>query len=337
MPFDHGCRTPPPQTRRAPRPAAGGVGVPTAARALIPAPPTQRSLRTAASRLRRILRHTRAQQPRPTSATPTLPNHPQARAEACCDLLRGEWEYPLQLGRLALKAYAAGAANDDTKSVPDGAVSEGAGAPPGEAGAGARGAWLAAAAARLSLYATACRLASEGGGQLHPLVRLHGARLKMLAAAARLLRGDGDGHGNGDDAGGQGGSGGSGGDVAAALALVAAAARHCFGRDAAERLAAMRAPPAGGRSGGGSSSGGSSGGAPARGRRARRGAAADRPPATAAAALGPAWAAAVGAAVRVAADDCTAALRYCQQRYALPGQLHAAAYRLARGLALMGR
>jgi hypothetical protein len=183
----------------------------------------------------------------------------QARLEACRDLLRGEWQYALFLGRAAAKARGPG--------------------------------WRRAA---LSLYAAACRLsagaleaggggAAPGGGVLAPLVKLHGLRLRLAAEAL----------GAAATAGGGGGSGDGG-----ALELVEMAARHCFSSDAAAALAALP----------GASSGPGAGSATA-----------------------------VADAVRIIADDAVAALRWCQERYVTPGQLHAAAYRLARGLALLGR
>jgi hypothetical protein len=162
--------------------------------------------------------------------------------------------------------------------------------------------WRAAA---LSLFASACRLAAaeQGGGLLLPLAELHGCRLRWVAEAAAALRGGGGGGGDGN------------GGSTAAEELLRLAARHCFTQDAAERLA--RLPAGDGRSR-----------AAAAGADSRTGALGDAAPAPAAG-----WA----AAAAVLEADCCAALRFCQDRYAAPGQLHTATYYLAHGLALMGR
>jgi hypothetical protein len=175
--------------------------------------------------------------------------------------------------------------------------------------------------AALSEYAHAARLAGEAaGGLLMPLVKLHGTRLRVVAAAARLLARGGDGGGAGAEA------------VSEAARLLRLAARHCFGANAAARLAALPAAPSGAEPDAAARRGG--------GRRRRAGSGSDGGsdgsgdgggggPAASAAALAP--------ALEVLSSDAADALRFCQARYSQPGQLHTAAYRLARGLALLGR
>jgi hypothetical protein len=184
--------------------------------------------------------------------------------------------------------------------------------------------------AALSAYARASHLAAQGaGGLLFPLVKLHGCRLRLVAAAARLL---------GLCPGGRGGSPGArpGAPGAAgaseAARLLRAAARHCFRAEAHAALARLPAGPctagagpaprrrrhgAGAGSGSGRSDGGSSGSDGGGGGR-----------------LDPGY---LAPAVDLLAADCLAALRFCQDRYSQPGQLHSAGYCLARGLALLGR
>jgi hypothetical protein len=233
----------------------------------------------------------------PPSQTET---NPKARHELCRALRPREWQHALALGRLARTLRRPG--------------------------------WEEAA---LSHYAAACRLSAEGdggsgsgaGAQLLPLAKLHGTRFKLLAAAAAAH---------------------AAGGKAEALRVIRAVARHCFAREAAEKLpllpagadggdgaAARQAPAsrkgAGRRRGAASREGSADGSSGSGGGGSSRGGSAE------AAAGDGADGAGVLAAVAVLEADCAAALRFCQERYSLPGQLHTVAYYLARALALRGR
>ncbi len=129
-----------------------------------------------------------------------LPVVPQARFSIAQRISSDWWEYSLYLGKLQAKQQQAG--------------------------------WQARC---LSAYARACKQAhSEGGALLLPLCYLHGARLKMLAGVTDLARATSSSHRSSDHD-----SSNDSGNRDTIMAVLEAAARHCFEPATAAKAAAL--------------------------------------------------------------------------------------------------